>query len=166
MTWLAGFPGQMASNPTRQQGWSGWIRMDKLAVLGRRKLTHAGSSPQNKKRKAGAPVAYIFLGGRSKATASCSRCPLCAPSQKGLLFDNPHRHKLSRVLPARPYTLPWGSTISKSPSTLREPFEFTVILVAAIFSSFLSSKDAIIKQQNCQELPCCDRSLNKHNTKL
>lgn len=77
-------------------------------------------------------VLTYFRGGRSNATASCSKCPLWDPSQKGLLADRPHRHKETRVRPCNPYTLPFMSTISKSPSTFVEPLLLIVIFVLLI----------------------------------
>lgn len=78
-------------------------------------------------------VRSYFRGGRSNATASCSKCPLWDPSQKGLLPDRPHRHKEIMVRPCNPYTLPFISTISKSPSTFVEPLLLMVIFVLLIF---------------------------------
>ena len=72
------------------------------------------------------------MGGRLNATASCSKWPLCEPSQKGLLFDIPQRHIEITSRPPRSYTLPFLSTISKSPSTRNEPLLLTVIFVVAI----------------------------------
>src|SRR3990170_1891239 len=74
----------------------------------------------------------IFLGGSANATASCSKCPLCEPSQNGLFLESPQRQIETMSLPARSYGMPFLSTISKSPSTFREPLLFTVIFVVAI----------------------------------
>ena len=68
-------------------------------------------------------------GGNSNAIQSWSKFPLCAPSQNGLFFDNPHLHKEITVLPFKLNGFPWASVISKSPSTRIEPLEFTLILV-------------------------------------
>jgi uncharacterized membrane protein len=87
-----------------------------------------------------------FLGGKSKARASCSKCPLCEPSQKGLFLESPQRQKDIISLPASPYKFPFLSIISKSPSTFREPLLFTVILVFAIVF-FKRTKVAKSKQK-------------------
>src|SRR5690554_6390965 len=47
-------------------------------------------------------IYYTFLGGRSNAVASCSKCPLCEPSQNGLFFESPQRQIESTVLPCNP----------------------------------------------------------------
>ena len=73
-----------------------------------------------------------FFGGRSKATASCSKWFLWDPSQKGLLLERPHRQSVTRSLPPRPYWFPFLSAISKSPVTISDPSLFTVIFVLDI----------------------------------
>lgn len=77
-------------------------------------------------------------GGKSNAVASCSKWPLCDPSQNGLLAERPHLHKDTTVRPCKPYTLPLTSTISKSPSSFADPLLFIVILILLIseFDSF------------------------------
>ena len=67
-----------------------------------------------------------------KAIASCSKCPLCEPSQKGLFFERPQRQKETISLPCKLYTPPFLSTTSKSPSTFNDPLLLTVIFVVAI----------------------------------
>lgn len=83
---------------------------------------------------------YTFLGGRSKATALCSKCPLCAPSQKGLFWDNPQRQIESTVLSCKPYALPCLSTISKSPSIFTDPLSLMVSFVFDIYLFVMSLK--------------------------
>src|SRR6478672_1201272 len=75
-----------------------------------------------------------FLGGRAKATALCSKCPLCDPSQKGLLLERPHLQRETTVRPPRSYTLPSLSTISKSPSMRVDPLLLITSFVVAIIS--------------------------------
>src|SRR5690606_8107629 len=81
---------------------------------------------------------YAFFGGRSNATASCSKCPRCDPSQKGLFWESPQRHIDTTVRPCKPYSSPFRSTISKSPSIFTDPLLLIVSLVLAIFYSFCS----------------------------
>src|ERR1700728_724577 len=76
---------------------------------------------------------YTLRGGSSNAWASCSKWPLCEPSQNGLLADMPQRQRKTMVLPCNPYALPCISTISKSPSTFTEPLLFIVSFVMIFF---------------------------------
>ena len=80
---------------------------------------------------------YFGAGGsRSKATTleSNPRGP-CEPSQKGLFCGLAAAAQAHVLAPARPKARPSESTISKSPSTRREPLFFTVMRVAAILAS-------------------------------
>ena len=86
----------------------------------------------------------VFLGGRAKAIASCSKCPLWDPSQKGLFFDWPQRQIETMVLPARSYCVPSLSTISKSPSIFTEPLLLMVSFVVAMLFIFLFKIKEII----------------------
>ena len=86
----------------------------------------------------------VFLGGRSKAIASCSKCPLWDPSQKGLFFDWPQRQIEMIVLPASPYRFPSLSAISKSPSIFTEPLLLIVSCVVAMLFIFLFKVNEII----------------------
>jgi hypothetical protein len=74
----------------------------------------------------------VFFGGNANATASCSKLPLCEPSQKGIFLDKPHLHKPKVVLPPRSYWFPFLSTISKSPSIFIEPLLLMVSFVVGI----------------------------------
>lgn len=76
---------------------------------------------------------FGFGGGNSRATAvSVNPAALCDPSQNGLFAECPHRHRPIAVRPAKPNAFPWGSTISKSPSTRIGPLLPIVILVVGI----------------------------------
>src|SRR5690606_3051007 len=75
---------------------------------------------------------YAFFGGRSNATASCSKCPRCDASQKGLFLESPQRQIETTVRPCKPYASPFRSTISKSPSIFTDPLLLIVSLVLAI----------------------------------
>jgi hypothetical protein len=78
----------------------------------------------------------IFFGGKAKATALCSKWFLCDPSQNGLFWERPQRQTETSSLPPKSYRAPVLSTISKSPSILKEPLSFTVIFVLAIQFKF------------------------------
>lgn len=100
-----------------------------------------------------------FGGGSSRATTvSLNPLALCEPSQNGLFADCPHRHSPITVRPASPNALPWGSTISKSPSTRIDPLLPTVIFVAAMSTLFfpcilLLSKLAFETSEPALQLP-------------
>src|SRR5271165_2190069 len=81
-------------------------------------------------------------GGSSRAvTVSVKFSRLCAPSQNGLFIECPQRHRLTIFRPPSPKALPSGSTISKSPSTRREPLFKTVSFVAAKTTSVICSEN-------------------------
>src|SRR5258708_29774298 len=77
---------------------------------------------------------FLGLGaGKARETAlSLNPAGLGDPSQKGLFFEGPQRHKPITVRPARPNGVPCGSTISKSPSTRMLPLLLMVIFVEDI----------------------------------
>src|SRR5271168_2178441 len=111
-----------------------------VRVTGRRGSIKEGTSNRLRMRRShreiGSAIQTFGLGGgRSRAeTTSLKPEELCEPSQKGLFAEWPHRQRPMAVRPAKPKGLPWGSTISKSPSTRMEPLLFTVIFVVGIFS--------------------------------
>src|ERR1700737_4446964 len=75
----------------------------------------------------------FFVGGARATTVSLNPVALCEPSQNGLFFDCPHRHRLITDRPARSKALPCGSKISKSPSMRIEPLLLTVTFVGIFF---------------------------------
>src|ERR1700738_2462905 len=85
-----------------------------------------------------------FCGGSARATTvSLNPVALCEPSQNGLFFDCPHRHRPITDRPARSKALPCGSKISKSPSMRIEPFllkvSFVGIFSPGIFNEILNT---------------------------
>ena len=94
-------------------------------------------------------IPYTFFGGKSNAFASCSKCSLWDPSQKGLLADRPQRQSETIVRPWRPYAFPSLSTISKSPSTLTDPLLLMISFVAAIRFEFAAKVTILTVIHHC-----------------
>jgi hypothetical protein len=73
-------------------------------------------------------VGFGAGAGKSRAITIDSKPHLaCEPSQNGLLFEAPQRHKLIMVLPPKPNSFPSASFNTISPRTRSEPFLLTII---------------------------------------
>jgi len=118
---------------TRTRDAQGKKQILRRALL---RMTREGSGTLASRVQVGAwsPDYFGWGGGRSRATHADSKpAPRWPASQKGLVAEAPHRHRLMILRPARPNGLPSGSWMTKSsPSTFSAPLFMTVILVGIL----------------------------------